>query len=106
MLCAAYKHLLCPRGVAFTTLSTPCTPNELLPIAASWRSDEGALTVYYGPGLAGPGSPPSVARYDVSLAWHAWVAAVASLEFLCWVPADERLSPGRSSSLTRAGPRR
>ncbi|HTX01723.1 MAG TPA: aminotransferase class V-fold PLP-dependent enzyme [Acidimicrobiales bacterium] len=88
VLCAAYKHLLCPRGVAFMTVSRRMR-DRMPPIAASWRSTT-ARSRYYGPDLADLAT--SAARYDVSIAWHAWVGAVASLAFLCSVPAKERSS--------------
>ena len=78
VVAAAYKHLLCPRGVAFARVA-PRVWDRLPPIAASWRGLRRPRN-YYG------GSPadlePDARRYDVSLAWLPWVGAAASLEFL------------------------
>lgn len=89
VLCAAYKHLLCPRGVAFMTVAESQW-SRFLPVAASWRSAAQRYDHYYGPELSV--LAPSAARYDVSLAWHAWFGAVPALEFLCSVPASERMT--------------
>ena len=87
VLAAAYKHLLCPRGVAVMSVASDLLPS-LAPLAASWRSAGDPYDHYYGGDLSvlAAGS----ARFDVSLAWHAWVGAEQSLEFLCSVPAGER----------------
>jgi selenocysteine lyase/cysteine desulfurase len=89
VVAAAYKHLLCPRGVAFLRLARSRWP-ALAPWAASWRSAGAPYDHYYGPDLGDLAA--SAARFDVSLAWHAWVGAEASLRFLCSVPAAERLA--------------
>ncbi|HEY7175913.1 MAG TPA: aminotransferase class V-fold PLP-dependent enzyme [Micromonosporaceae bacterium] len=87
VVAAAYKHLLCPRGVAF--LRVPANRfADTDPIAASWRSAKAPYDFYYGPSLAD--LAPTAARYDVSLAWHPWFGAAASLAFLAKVPATER----------------
>ncbi len=87
VLVAAYKHLLCPRGVALMRVARQRWAH--VPAAvASWRSAGDAYAHYYGPELADLAS--TAARYDVSLAWHAWVGAVPALEFLASVPAGER----------------
>jgi selenocysteine lyase/cysteine desulfurase len=87
VLCAAYKHLLCPRGVAFMCVGQEHW-DSILPMAASWRSAEDPYAHYYGPDLAVLAA--TAARFDVSLAWHAWVGAVAALEFLCSVDGAQR----------------
>lgn len=76
LVCHGYKHLLCPRGVAFMTVKPARWP-ELPPWLANWRSAEPLYGRNYGGPLALPGS---AARYDVSLAWHAWAGARPSLE--------------------------
>ena len=87
VVAAAYKHLLCPRGVAF--LRVPANRfGEVVPIAGSWRSARAPYDYYYGPKLTD--LAPDAARYDVSLAWHPWFGAAASLDFLSGIPADER----------------
>lgn len=87
VVAAAYKHLLCPRGVAF--LRVPHDRFAATPaIAGSWRAAKTHYDYYYGPAL--DDLAPDAARYDVSLAWHAWVGAEQSIEFLGSVSASER----------------
>jgi selenocysteine lyase/cysteine desulfurase len=78
VVCAAYKHLLSPRGVAFLSIARKhweSTPAWL----ANWRSATDPYNVYYGGPLD---QAPTAARFDVSLAWHAWAGAAVSLELL------------------------
>jgi selenocysteine lyase/cysteine desulfurase len=84
---AAYKHLLCPRGVALMRVARQQW-DRVPPTAASWRSAGEAYAHYYGPELADLAD--SAARFDVSLAWHGWVGARPALDFLLGVPAAER----------------
>lgn len=84
---AAYKHLLCPRGVAFLGVASSQFA-DTVPVAASWRSARKSYDYYYGPELSD--LAPTAARYDVSLAWHAWVGAEQSLAFLDRIPAPAR----------------
>jgi selenocysteine lyase/cysteine desulfurase len=85
VVAAAYKHLLCPRGVAFVRIS-PSAQRAYAPVSASWVSV--APRTYYG-GDTGA-LAPDARRFDVSLAWHAWVGAVESLRFLNAIPAEQR----------------
>ena len=87
VLAAAYKHLLCPRGVALMSVASDLT-SSLAPWAASWRSAGEPYDHYYGGDLSVLAA--TAARFDVSLAWHAWIGAEKSLEFLCSVPMAER----------------
>lgn len=78
VVCSAYKHLLCPRGVAFFAIAEERwrdTPAWL----ANWRSTPDPYATYYGGPLS---ESATAARYDVSLAWHAWAGAATSLELL------------------------
>jgi selenocysteine lyase/cysteine desulfurase len=87
VLVAAYKHLLCPRGVAFLRIA----PEHWATVPAavgSWRSAGSPYAHYYGPRLTD--LAVNAARYDVSLAWHAWVGAEPALRFLGSVPAASR----------------
>ncbi len=97
---AAYKHLLCPRGVAFMVVRGDRLP-ELAPWNANWRSADDPYTRYFGGPLT---LPRSAARLDVSLAWLPWVGAVESLELLAgW--ADQGLlhdPPRLASNLAEA----
>jgi selenocysteine lyase/cysteine desulfurase len=75
---AAYKHLLCPRGVAFMAVR-PDRFAELPAYNANWRTSDRPWDRFFG----GPLSlPESAARFDVSLAWLPWVAAVESLRLI------------------------
>ncbi|HEX4216450.1 MAG TPA: aminotransferase class V-fold PLP-dependent enzyme [Candidatus Dormibacteraeota bacterium] len=81
---SAYKHLLCPRGVAFLHVAE-AAQERMRPLSASWR---GAVDLRpYGGDLGD--LLPDAARFDVSLAWHPWVGARSSLGFLSrFDPAD------------------
>lgn len=79
LACAAYKWLCCPRGVAFLYVREDLW-SEPLSVTASWRGGDDPYGRYYGSPLA---LAEDAARFDVSLAWHAWVGARASLEVLC-----------------------
>ena len=77
-VCAAYKHLLCPRGVAFMYVA-PNRYDTLAPWLANWRSARDPYGVHYGGGLD---LAKSAAQFDVSLAWFSWVGAAVSLQLL------------------------
>jgi selenocysteine lyase/cysteine desulfurase len=83
VVAAAYKHLLCPRGVAFLVVRRDRF-DDLRPTAANWRAADDPYGRYFG----GPLTLASDARrYDVSLPWHPWVGAVESLRLLNeWQP--------------------
>jgi len=78
LVCAAYKHLLSPRGVAFMFIAREHW-DALPPIQANWRSSSKPYGSFYGPPLD---LAADAARFDVSLAWHAWVGAAESLKLL------------------------
>ncbi|HEY4634489.1 MAG TPA: aminotransferase class V-fold PLP-dependent enzyme [Candidatus Limnocylindrales bacterium] len=78
VLAAAYKHLLCPRGVAFMTVR-PDRLTELPPHNANWRTSDRPWDSFFGGPLA---LPDTAARLDVSLAWLPWVAAIESLRLI------------------------
>jgi selenocysteine lyase/cysteine desulfurase len=84
---AGYKHLLCPRGVAFLTVSKAGS-ERIVPRAASWRAQTDPYHDYFGGELTK--LAPGAARFDVSLAWFAWLGALPSLTFLDSVTGDER----------------
>ena len=78
LVCAAYKHLLCPRGVAFLYVAQDRW-DTVTPWLANWRSTSDPYGQYYG----GPLNLASTAaRFDVSLAWFAWAGAAESLRLL------------------------
>jgi selenocysteine lyase/cysteine desulfurase len=76
--CAAYKHLLCPRGVGFLYVSKGQW-ESVAPWLANWRSAHDPYGVHYGGDLD---LATGAARFDVSLAWFSWVGAAVSLELL------------------------
>ena len=78
LVCAAYKHLLSPRGVGFLYVAREHW-NEIPPLLANWRSTRDPYGDYYGGGLD---SAPNAARFDVSLAWFSWAGAAVSLGLL------------------------
>jgi selenocysteine lyase/cysteine desulfurase len=98
VVCAAYKHLLCPRGVAFLRVTRKHW-GSLRPYCASWRSSQEPYSHYYGGGLDDLGD--DARRFDVSLAWHAWFGARESLRVLASVDpvAREKWTVGLASSL-------
>ncbi len=73
-----YKWLLGPRGTAFLYVA-PGLAEELAPLAPGWRTPADANGVYYGPPLD---VPDTAERFDVSLAWTAWVGMAAAFDLL------------------------
>lgn len=73
---AGYKHLLCPRGVAF--LKVPSPTGHASPFG-SWRGLR-ADRSYYGASLHD--LHQDARGMDVSLSWLAWVGAVPALRLL------------------------
>jgi selenocysteine lyase/cysteine desulfurase len=78
LVCAAYKHLLCPRGVGFLYVASKHW-DRIPPVLANWRSSSQPYANFYGPPLD---LAADAARFDVSLAWLAWVGAQESLRLL------------------------
>ena len=93
---AAYKHLLCPRGVAFLVVRENHI-GRLPPILSNWRSSDDPYMSFFGRPFA---FAPGAARYDVSFGWISWVGAAESLELLdAWQSAgalDEPVALARS----------
>jgi selenocysteine lyase/cysteine desulfurase len=83
-VCGGYKFLLAPRGTAFFTVR-PDRWEKLTPYLAGWYAGaEPWASIYGGPlRLA-----PTARRFDISPAWHAWVAQAESLELLNAVGSD------------------
>jgi selenocysteine lyase/cysteine desulfurase len=77
-VCSAYKHLLSPRGVAFLVAAHD-TWESIPAWLANWRSTPDPYLSHYGGPLK---QAATAARYDVSLAWHAWAGAAVSLDLL------------------------
>ncbi|MCA1646595.1 MAG: aminotransferase class V-fold PLP-dependent enzyme [Chloroflexi bacterium] len=78
LVCAAYKHLLSPRGVAFLYVAQNHW-EHIPPLLANWRSTSRLYGHYYGGELD---VAPNAARFDVSLAWFSWAGAAVSLALL------------------------
>ncbi len=92
VLVAAYKHLLCPRGVAFLVVRDDHV-GRLPASMASWRASDAPYTQFFGGPLA---LADGAARYDASLAWHPWLGAAESLELLVeWQAAGALEEPLR-----------
>ena len=79
LVCHGYKHLLCPRGVGFFYLRRDRW-DKVSPWLANWRSGSPLYGTSFGGTLAD--LAPDARRFDVSLAWHAWVGARPSLDLL------------------------
>jgi selenocysteine lyase/cysteine desulfurase len=75
---AAYKHLLCPRGVAFLVVRKDHI-GRLPPILSNWRSSDAPYSRFFGGPLT---LAEDAARFDVSFGWIIWLGAAASLELL------------------------
>jgi len=78
LVCAGYKHLLCPRGVAFLYVREAAW-DTVAPIAAGWRAGDLPYGRYFGGPLQ---LAPDAARFNVSQAWFSWVGARESLRLL------------------------
>jgi selenocysteine lyase/cysteine desulfurase len=76
-----YKWLLSPRGTAFFTIR-PELMEEIVPHTAGWYAGTDPWTSIYGGPLR---LAPDARRFDVSPAWHLWVAAGPALELLAEV---------------------
>jgi len=89
---SAYKHLLCPRGVAFMALR-PDHVGRLAALNANWRAADQPYGRFFGGPLT---LAPDAAMYDVSLAWLPWLGAAESLELLLrWQAAGALEEPTR-----------
>ncbi|MEW5991245.1 MAG: aminotransferase class V-fold PLP-dependent enzyme [Chloroflexota bacterium] len=89
---SAYKHLLCPRGVAFMALRADHV-GRLTALNANWRAADRPYGRFFGGPLT---LAPDAAMYDVSLAWLPWLGAAESLELLVrWQAAGALEEPMR-----------
>lgn len=88
LICHGYKHLLCPRGVGFLYIKRSRW-DTVTPYMANWRS----VNRSYGGELT---LAPNASRFDVSLAWHAWVGAVPALELLVEWNEDGTLAEAKA----------
>lgn len=92
ILVHAYKHLLCPRAVAFMVLREDHI-GPLPATSSSWRSSDAPYTNFFGGPLQ---LADGAAQYDASLPWHAWIGAAESLELLAdWQASGALQEPVR-----------
>lgn len=78
VVCAGYKWLLCPRGVAFLAVR-PGLLDSIAPPAAGWYAGADVWGSVYGSPLR---LAQDARRLDTSPAWFSWVGAAHSLELL------------------------
>ncbi|CAN5383881.1 aminotransferase class V-fold PLP-dependent enzyme [soil metagenome] len=80
-VCSGYKWLLAPRGTAYFTVR-PELADEIVPNHAGWYAGPDPWTSIYGTPLR---LAPDARRFDLSPAWHSWVAAAPALDLLAEV---------------------
>jgi selenocysteine lyase/cysteine desulfurase len=73
-----YKWLLAPRGTCFFTVA-PELADELIPHSAGWYAGADPWDSLYGGPLR---LAASARRFDLSPAWHSWVAQAPALDLL------------------------
>lgn len=78
VVCAGYKWLMCPRGVAFLAVR-PELLDSITPAAAGWYAGADVWGSVYGSPLR---LAADARRLDTSPAWFSWVGAAHSLELL------------------------
>jgi selenocysteine lyase/cysteine desulfurase len=78
LVCAGYKWLLCPRGVAFLAVH-PSLLEEITPTSAGWYAGADVWSSIYGGPLR---LATDARRLDTSPAWYSWVGAAQTLELL------------------------
>lgn len=83
-VCAAYKWLLSPRGVAFLAVR-PEHLDGLTPSAAGWYAGEDIWSSVYGSPLR---LSPDARRLDTSPAWLSFVGAAPTLELLAGLDGE------------------
>lgn len=77
-VCSGYKWLLAPRGTAYFTVQ-PALMDAMIAHTAGWYAGIEPWSSIYGSPLR---LAPDARRFDVSPAWHAWVAAAPAVELL------------------------
>lgn len=82
--CGGYKWLLSPRGTAYFTVR-PELMDELIPHSAGWYAGADRWSSIYGGPLR---LAADARRFDVSPAWHSWVAAGPAVSLLAEVGAE------------------
>lgn len=84
-VCAAYKWLLSPRGVAFMFVRRERL-EQLIPHAACWYAGGDIWSSIYGSPLR---LSADARRLDTSPAWFSWVGAAPALELLVRLDMEE-----------------
>jgi selenocysteine lyase/cysteine desulfurase len=85
LVCAGYKWLLCPRGVAFLALR-PSLLDAVTPASAGWYAGADVWSSIYGAPLR---LAADARRLDTSPAWFSWVGAAHALELLARLDVAE-----------------
>ena len=85
VVCAGYKWLLCPRGVAFFAVR-PSLLDAVTPTSAGWTAGADVWSSIYGAPLR---LATDARRLDTSPAWYSWVGAAHSLELLARIDIDQ-----------------
>jgi selenocysteine lyase/cysteine desulfurase len=85
VVCAGYKWLLCPRGVAFLAVH-PSLLDAVIPNSAGWYAGADVWGSIYGGPLR---LATDARRLDTSPAWYSWVGAAHSLELLAGLDIEE-----------------
>jgi selenocysteine lyase/cysteine desulfurase len=75
LVCAGYKWLMAPRGVAFMSANTPAA-HRLRPLSPGWFAGRDPYASFYGGPLR---LADTARRLDTSPAWHCWVGAEPAL---------------------------
>lgn len=98
-VCAAYKWLCCPRGVAFSTFSDRAL-RSVRPVNAGWYAGESVWDSCYGPDMR---LADDARRFDVSPAWLTWVGAVPALQLIADLDPIQRRHGARLADRLRDG---
>lgn len=78
VVCAAYKWLMSPRGVAFLAMSERLR-ERVRPVNAGWYAAEDVHDSYYGLPMR---LARDVRRFDISPAWFSFVSAAPTFELV------------------------
>lgn len=87
-VCAAYKWLLSPRGVAFLSIR-PESLEALVPHGANWFAGEDVWNSIYGTPIR---LAKTARRLDTSPAWFSWLGAASALEYISRQNANDILN--------------
>lgn len=78
VVCAAYKWLLCPRGVSFAYFSQELI-DTITPINIGWYASDDSHSAYYGTDMS---ISPTARKFDISPTGINWIGAEPSLRLL------------------------